>query len=191
MTDGPFKNATLSSRWKKYGKYLVNDAISVEERTIQAYHSMIGDIDLLTVSNILGAIKAYAENPQMDLDNISSIKMLFENCLRSPFTDALEKHLVANLRDRMPLDVSCDQALLSTVENWIGEAKNRLDEESIRARDVGDMGNKDYHKGIERNRETFASINADTLCDALTTGDKRAFKQANQKKTGIDEGPDE
>ena len=36
MTDGPFKNAALSSRWKQYGKDLVSDAASSEERAAQA-----------------------------------------------------------------------------------------------------------------------------------------------------------
>lgn len=191
MTDGPFRNAELSSRWKQYGKDLVSDATSVEERTTQACHGMIGDVDMPEISGILGAIKAYAERPQMDLDVISSMETLFENCPKSPLVDTFQKHLIANLRDQMPLDTALDQALSGTVSDWIGMTKNRLDEECIRARDLGDMNLEDYRRGIERNRETFANINPDALSDALTTGDKRAFKQAQQKKTGVDEGPDE
>ncbi|HBQ50327.1 MAG: hypothetical protein ABJ388_17765 [Alphaproteobacteria bacterium] len=191
MTDGPFRNAELSSRWKQYGKDLVSDATSLEERTAQACHSMIGTDDLPAISTILADIKAHAQRPQMDLDAISSMEALFESHPKSPLTDTLQKHLIANLRDQMPLGTALDQALPSTVADWIGITKNRLDEECIRARDLGDMNENDYRKGIERNRETFANINSDALCDALTTGDKRAFKQAQQKKTGVDEGPDE
>ncbi len=46
MTDGPFRNSELSSRWKRYGKDLVSDATSSEERTAQACHSMLGDVDM-------------------------------------------------------------------------------------------------------------------------------------------------
>ena len=46
-------------------------------------------------------------------------------------------------------------------------------------------------QGIERNRETFAAIKPSELCDALATGNKRAFRQAVQKKAGVDEGPEE
>lgn len=191
MTDGPFRNAELSNRWKRYGNDLVSDAASVEERTTRACHSMIGDEDLSAISSTLGAIKAHAERPQMDLDIISSMEMLFESCPKSPRTDTLQKHLIANLRDQIPLGAALDRALSSTVSDWIGMTKNRLDEELIRARDIGDMNVKDYRKGIERNRETFASINPDALSDTLTTGNKRAFKQAQQKRTGVDEGPDE
>jgi hypothetical protein len=84
-----------------------------------------------------------------------------------------------------------DQALESTAKEWIGTTKNRIDEECIRARDLGDMSREDYHKGIERNRETFASIKACELSGALASGNKRAFSQAAEKKAGVDEGPEE
>ena len=191
MTDGPFRNAALSSRWKQYGKDLVSDAASAEERTTQACHSMIGDVDVSEISSTLGAIKAHADRPQMDLDVISSMETLFESCPKSPLVDTFQKHLLANLRDQMPLDTALDQALSGTVSDWIGMTKNRLDEECIRARDIGDMNVDDYRKGIARNAETFAGVSLNALCEALITGDKRAFKQAQQKKTGVDEGPDE
>lgn len=191
MTDGPFRNAELSGRWKQYGKDLVSDAASAGERIVQACHSIVGDLDVSEVSSLLTAIKKHAERPQMDLDVMSSMETLFESGQKSPLTDILKKHLMANLHDRMPLDTALDQALQSTVTDWISMTKNRLDEECIRARDLGDMNREDYRKGIERNAETFAGIDRNCLCDALTSGDKRAFKQAQRKKTGVDEGPDE
>lgn len=191
MTDGPFRNAELSHRWKQYGKDLVSDAMSVEERTTQAGYSMIGDVDVPAISGILGAIKAHADRPQMDLDVISSMDMLLDSCAKSPLLDMLQKHLFTNLRDQMPLNTALDEALPSAVSDWIGMTKNRLDEECIRARDIGDMNVDDYRKGIARNAETFAGVSVNALCEALTTGDKHAFKQAQQKKTGVDEGPDE
>lgn len=191
MTDGPFRNAELSSRWKQYGRDLVSDAASADERTLQACHSMVGDLNVSEISSLLSAIKRHAERPQMDLDVMSSMEALFESGPKPPLIDTLQKHLMANLHDRMPLDTALDQALQSTVGDWIGITKNRLDEECIRARDLGDMKLEDYRKGIERNAETFAGINRSGLCEALTNGDKRTFKQAQQKKTGINEGPDD
>lgn len=191
MTDGPFKNAVLSSRWKQYGKDLVNDATSLEERIAQACHSMMDTDDVLAVSKIVADVNAHIQRRQMDLDTVSSMEALFESHSKSPLSDMMQKYLIANLRDQMPLGAALDQAVASTVSDWIGINKNRLDEECIRARDIGDMNENEFRKGIERNRETFANINSDALCDALTTGDKHAFKQAQQKKTGIDVGPDE
>lgn len=191
MTDGPFRNAELSSRWKQYGKDLVSDAASEDERIVQACHSMVGDLDLSEVGRLLSAIKRHAERPQMDLDVMSSMETLLKGGLKSLLSDILQKHLMANLHDRMLLDTALDQALQSTVSDWIGISKNRLDEECIRARDLGDMNWEEYRKGIERNAETFAGIDRNGLCDALTSGNKRAFSQAQQKKMGVDEGPDE
>lgn len=45
MTDGPFRNASLSNSWKQYGWDLVSEAVSPEYRVKQACHSMLGDID--------------------------------------------------------------------------------------------------------------------------------------------------
>lgn len=191
MTDGPFRNAELSSRWKRYGQDLVSDAVSPEERTTQACHSMIGDLDMKAFSPLFGDLKAHAERPQMDLDPVTELETIFDNHPTSPLADTLQRHLIANVRDQMPLEKALDQALDSTAKEWIGTTKNRLDEECIRARELGDMSREDYSKGIERNRETFAAIKPKELCDALATGNKRAFRQAVQKKTGVDEGPEE
>lgn len=186
MTDGPFRNAELSSRWKRYGQDLVSDAA----RT-QACHSMIGDVDMKAFSPLFGDLKAHAERTQMDLDPVSEVETIFESHPTSPLADALQRHLIANLRDQMPIDEALNRSLESTAKEWIGTTKNRLDEECIRARELGDMKREDYHKGIERNRETFAAIKPNELCDALAMGNKSAFRQAVQKKAGVDEGPEE
>lgn len=191
MTDGPFKNAQLSSRWKQYGKDLVRDATSEEERATQACHSMIGDVDPVAISAILGDIRTYAQRPQMDLDPVPFMESLFEKHAKTPLTDLLQKHLIARLRDQMLPAAAIERALPNTVSDWIGITKNRMDEECIRARTLGDMSESDYRKGIARNRETFATVSPDALGNALTIGDKRAFKQAQKKKIGVDEGPDE
>lgn len=99
--------------------------------------------------------------------------------------------MIANLRDHMPIDEALNRSLESTAKEWIDTTKNRLDEECIRARELGDMKREDYHRGIERNRETFTAIKPNELCDALATGNKSAFRQAVQKKAGVDEGPEE
>ena len=191
MTDGPFRNAELSSRWKRYGEDLVSDAASPEERTKQACHSMVGDVDVAVFSRLLNDLKVHAQRLQMDLDPLSPIETIFDSHPKSPLTDTLQKHLTANLRDQIPYEIALNQALASTAGDWIGITKNRLDEECIRARDLRHMSHDDYRKGIERNRETFAIINPGDLCDALASGNKHIFKQALQKKAGVDEGPDE
>jgi len=191
MTDGPFRNAELSSRWKRYGQDLVSDAVSPEERTTQACHSMIGDVDMKAFSPLFGELKALAERPQMDLDPVVAIETVFDNHPTTPLADTLQRHLIANHRDQIPPEKALDLALDSTANEWIGTTKNRLDEECILARELGDMSREDYRKGIMRNRETFAAVNLRELRNALATGNKRAFRQAVQKKPGVDEGPEE
>ncbi|EHR01143.1 hypothetical protein [Bradyrhizobium sp. WSM471] len=191
MTDGPFRNAALSSRWKRYGQDLISDAASPEERTIQACHSMIGDVDMKAFSPLFNELKGHAERAQMDLDPVTVIETIFDGHPPSPVADALQRHLSANLRDQLSPERALDQGLASIAQEWIDTTKNRLDEECIRARDHGDMSSDDYHKGIERNRETFAAIKASDLCNALATGNRGAFRKATEKKAGVDEGPDE
>ena len=190
MTDGPFKNAELRSLWKQYGKDLVSDAASSAERAAQACHSILGDVDMNTLGPLLSALKAHAHQTQMNLDPVSSFEATFENHANSPLTDIIQKHLIANLRDQAPPGMALDQALPSAVADLIDITKNRLDEECIRARDRSDMTQENCRKGIERNHEAFERINPNELCNALTSGNRHAFKEATRKKIGVDEGPD-
>ena len=191
MTDGPFRNAALSSRWKQYGKDLVSDAASSNERVAQACHSLLGDVDTKALGSLLSALNAHAQRPQMDLDSVTSIDTIFDRQAKSPLTDTLQKHLIANLRDQMSVERALDQALPSAVMDWMTTTKNRLDEHCIRARDIGDMNPESCRKGIERNRVVFEAIAPSELCDALVSGNRNAFKQATRKKSGVDDGPDE
>ncbi len=191
MTDGPFRNAHLTSAWKRYGQDLVSDAASPEERTTQACNSMMGDVEMNAFTPLFSEIKAYAERRQLDLDPAAAVELIFENNAPSPLADSLQRHLIVNLRDQISPEKALDDALERTVKGWIGITKNRLDEECIRARDLGDMTHENYHKGIERNREAFVAIKPGELCDALSTGNKRAFRQAVQRKAGVDEGPEQ
>ena len=189
--DGPFKNAPLSARWKQYGKDLVSDAASSQERAAQACHSMLGDLDVRALGRLLSELGMEVQQPQVDLDQISSVEAIFARHAASPWTDTLEKHLIANLRDPLSVDGALDQALRGTVTDWIETTRNRLAEECIRARDRDDMNDEDYRKGIQRNDEVFGVIRPGQLCSALVAGNGRAFNQATRKKKGVDEGPDE
>lgn len=191
MTDGPFRNLKLSSHWKRYGEDLVSDATSPEERSMQACHSILDDVEMKIFNPLLIELSIYAQRPQMDLDPITLFEAIFDRYPRSPLHDILQKNLTANLRDRISSDIALDQALSSAARDLISITKSRLDDECICARDLGDMSHEDYRKGIERNQEAFASINPDDLCNAFVSGNKRAFKGQIQKKIGIDEGPDE
>lgn len=191
MTDGPFRNSELPAKWKRYGDDLVSDAASVDERVRQACDSMMHDLDMKELSPLLRELRAHVGRAQLDFDPSTAIETVFEKHPPSPITDNLQRHLIANVRDQMPKESAFDQAVASSVQDWIGTTKNRLDEECIRARDLGDMSSESYHKAMERNRETFVAIKQSDLSEALVTNNKRAFALAGQKKGGVDEGPDE
>lgn len=192
MSDGPFKNLALSHKWKRYGEKLVSDAASPHERAEQAFQAMLGDVDRGGLRALYHQLMAFASQPQLELIRSTEVEAIFEQGNPSPLADAFRRHLSANLQhDAAFSSVIVDSALEGAVAELIDTTKNRLDEECIRARALGDMQGEGFLRGVERNRETFASISPTELCDALTTGKEHAFKQAAKIRAGVDEGPEE
>ncbi|MBB4123637.1 hypothetical protein [Martelella radicis] len=187
MTDGPFRNSALTTRWKHYGQDLVSDAVSKEERVTQACHSVLGDIK--SFDRLYAELDARASRDQMDLDSVAATETIFDNNERSALGDALERNLLCNLREGIPERKSLDLALGQAVGEFLASAKNRIDEECIRARDVGDMSRSDFTKGLQRNRETFAAIDVGSVCAALENGNKNAFRRTARKD--VNDGPDD
>jgi len=191
MTDGPFRNSDLPPRWKRYGKDLVNDAASQEERSAQMCVSVLGDLDLKAVSGMLGELRAHFEQEQMALDPMESVRGIFDKYDKSPTADLLERSLRVHLREQESGTSALNEAVNETRNELLNIAKNRIDEECIRARDIGDMSQESYRKALDRNRDTANAVNRDALRDALFSGKKDAFKRAAKNKKGVDEGPDE
>ena len=187
MTDGPFRNSALSTRWKQYGQDLVSDAASQDERVKQACHSVFGDIKFF--DRLYGELDARTSREKMDLDSVAATETIFDNNERSTMSDTLERNLLCNLREGMPERKSLDLALEQAVGEILANAKNRIDEECIRARDVGDMSRSDFSKGLQRNRETFAAIDVGSVCAALENGNKDAFRRTMRKD--VNDGPDD
>lgn len=191
MTDGPFRNAKLPSRWKRYGDDLVSDAVSREERVARVCHNMLADVDVKLFKPLWDALTEIGQNRQLELDPASSIESLFEAHPNSPHISSLQKHLFANLRNGSPIQEALNAGLSEAITEWREIDKNRFDEHCFSARDRGDMKAADCQKGIGRNRETFDAIELNVMCDALRTGNKNAFKPMLQKKEGLDEAPEE
>ncbi len=191
MTDGPFRNSDLSGRWKRYGKDLVNDAASQEERCAQMCVSVLGDLDLKAVSRMLGELRAHFEQDQIAFDPMESTRGIFDKYEKSPATDLLERSLRVQLREQPSGVAALDGAVDDMRNQLLSVAKNRIDEECIQARDIGDMSQESYRKALDRNRDTANAVNRDALSNALFSGNKDAFKRAAKSKKGVDEGPDE
>lgn len=189
MTDGPFRNSALNNKWKQYGRDLVNDAASPDERAKQACHSVLSAIDMKAFDRLYRELDSRASRDQMDLDSVAATEFIFDNNERSSFGDALERNLLCNLREGMSERKSLDAALASAVSELLENARNRIHEECLRARDVRDMSQSDFAKGIQRNRETFANIDVGSICAALENGNKNAFRRT--ARTDVNDGPDE
>ena len=190
MTDGPFRNANLSGRWKRFGDDLVSDASSASERSAQASHSMLGDMDWSTVSPLLRDLTALFEDRQLDLDAVARASAIFGKHPKTPFLESLRRHVAASLREGNYGSDAIAQALNRSVRDWTGMARSRIEEECIRARDTGDMTWDNYRKGVARAREAFDGIECGQIARALLAGDRRAFSQATTRAVGVDEGPE-
>lgn len=190
MTDGPFRNAKLSSRWKRYGQALVSDAESPAARALLACDCMLEDVNMDVVGSLLAELKAYVQRAQLDLDPGPAVEAIFEEHPPSDMTDAFRRQLMANLMDSTPADLALDQAIATVVKDLIDTTRSRLASECMHARTRGDMSVEDYRKGISRNNETFSAINQDEICAALVSGNKRAFRKSREKKSGVDDGPE-
>lgn len=190
MTDGPFRNAEMSKRLKRFADSLVNDAASSAERISLACDSMLRDLASNNACALLKELKSHTQRQQMELDPVSSADEVFERFPKTPFADTLQKHLTANLQDQMHPEAAFDRALQAATIETIGETQNRINEECIRARDTEDMSPRQFRQAIERNYATFDAIDTDVICEALLSGNKNAFKNAVRKKKGLEEGPD-
>lgn len=188
MTDGPFRNLRLSTRWKKFGEQLVSDAASPAERIKQACHSMMTDAGVREFSSMVQDLSAYLAQSQLTLDPIADTEAVIERHPMSSLSDILRRMLITNLHDGLSPADALQPAMEATTQEWIGIVKNRQDEHCIQARDLGDMSRADYQKGLERNAEAFSNINVQNLCRAMKDGDRRAF--SSPKLMTVDEGPE-
>lgn len=188
MTDGPFRNLRLSNRWKKFGEQLVSDAASHAERVNQACHSMITDAGMKEFTSMVQELSGYLAQSQLSLDPVGDVETVIERHPMSSLSDILRRTIIAEIEKGLPRTEALQTAMKATTREWVGIVKNRLDEDCIQARDLGDMSRVDYQKGLERNAEAFSGIDLEKLCRAMQDGDRRAF--TSPKHMTVDEGPE-
>ena len=189
MTDGPFRNLRLSSRWKMFGEQLVSDAASPAERVNQACHSMMTDAGVAEFTSLVRDLDVCAAQPQMTLDPIGDIETIIEGHPMSPLSDILRRTLLAKMRDGLSLPTALQPAMNETIREWVGIVRNRLDEHCIQARDNGDMSRVEYQIGLSRNAEAFSAIDVEKLSQAIKEGNRTVFRTL--KQLGVDEGPEQ
>jgi hypothetical protein len=190
MVDGPFKHADLHPRWKRFGNDCVDDAPSAKERVDRATANLVADQNLPEFSSLLANLEVHARREQMEFFPLFSFEAIFERYERSPLTDALQRHLSANIRHGEAPHAALSNALLSAAEHLVDTGYSRLDDECIRRRDVGAMNHHDCIKARDRIAKSFDAIDRKELSRLLRAGDKTMLRAMLRKKDGVHDGPD-
>jgi hypothetical protein len=190
MSDGPFKNLSLGYRWKRFAEAVQNNAVDEAARCALASDALVREILTDETQSLLTDLGAYKRRVQLDIDPLSSVEDIFHGHSKTPFADTLQKELAFRLGAQMPRDAAIDQALEATVGDRISEARSRIEEECIRARESGEMRQDQFDRTVMQANAAFDALANDRICHALRAGDKDAFKDEVLKKEGLDEGPD-
>lgn len=189
MTDGPFNNSKLGSRWKRFAEAVQNDAVDMASRCALASDALLREILTDETNALLANLRVYGRQQQLDIDPASLVENIFNEHDKTPFADILQKQIAIRLGEQMPPDTAIDQALEATVGKQISEARSRIEEECIRARDTGEMQQDQFERTVREANAAFHLLAETEICDAVRIGDKDAFKDAVLKKRGTHEGP--
>src|SRR5690242_5544744 len=100
MSDGPFKNLKLKTRWKQFAEAVQNDAFNRDECCAMASHALVCEILTKGVQALLADLQAFVSQQQLDFDPFSSIESIFNAHMKTPFTDNLQKELALCFNDQ-------------------------------------------------------------------------------------------
>lgn len=188
MSDGPFKNLKLGSRWKRFAEAVQNAAFDHAACCAMASDALVREILTKGVQALLADLQAYASRKQLDLDPLFSIESIFNLHMKTSFTDTLQKEVALGLSEQAAPADAIWQAMKACASEQMSEAMNRIQEECIVAREFGVMWQDQFNNTIKQASATFNELDIDKICEALLNGNKNAFKDAVSKKEGLDEG---
>lgn len=189
MSDGPFKNLKLGKRWKRFAEAVQNEAFDSSVCCALASHALMHEILTDDFRATLAALQAYASRNQLDLDPVSSVESVFNDHMKTPFSDILKKQVAFRLSDQVTPADAVRQALEASVSEHSCDARNRIVDEFIRARETGEIRKEQYFKAVNNVKAIFGLLAKNAVFEALHVGNKNAFKDAVSKKQGLDEGP--
>ncbi|MEQ9247381.1 MAG: hypothetical protein RLO21_15460 [Nitratireductor sp.] len=189
MSDGPFTNFTLGSRWKRFAEAAENEATHITQRCALASDAILREI--LTEDNqaLLIDLVAYAQRRQLDIDPRSRVVSIFESHSMTPFADILMKHVLVLLSDQSSMEFTIAQAIEEAVSDQIKIAKSRIEEECIRAREHGSMHADQFERTTAQIKATFDVLDKDHICRSVQGCNKNAFKEATVKQADENDGP--
>ena len=189
MSDGPFKNLELGSRWRRFAAAAHNGAADPTEPCALAADAIVHEILTDETQALLNDLLPYARRDQMDLSPLSSIEGIFHSHSKTAFGDALQREVAFRLADQVPVNDAIDKALEASLHDHVRRARDRIEEECIRAREAGEMRQDQFPHTVAKANEAFDALPKHDICDALRRGDRSAFKKAASKQSGLDEGP--
>ncbi len=188
MTDGPFKNAQLPSRWKKFGDSLLDDAADPEYCTERAEHALMRDLPVsfrVMVQEIDQAIKRSFSD---DLARLAVLAVIDKHCKSpTPYSDTLQRYLSAYISRPMSIETAVTLALDSTIKREANKIRVRMGDEIEHARDRRTLKEVDYKKA-SANLSCLYNINIAKIREDVRNN-KKAPKAAALRKLGDDDGP--
>jgi hypothetical protein len=189
MTDGPFKNMKLGSCWKRFAEAVQNAAVSHAECVAFASDAVVREVLIGDIPALLRDLKKQSVCDQFELDPLYLVEGIFDSYSKTPFADTFQKELLFRLANQLPTELALGQALEATAIEQIAQAQSRFVEECIRACNTGEMNQEQFADTVEKIEASFNAIDRHSVCKALRTGNKNAFKEATSEKEDIDEGP--
>ena len=115
MTDGPFKNAKLSSNLKKFGNSLTNDAIGPEERVERAESALLRDLPK-SFRQLIYKAEDLIKNASSDSSARQAVQALFEKHQSTPFADTLQRYFKAYISRPIAIATAWTYALDSMIK---------------------------------------------------------------------------
>ncbi len=188
MTDGPFKNLKLGGCWKRLAEAIQNDAASSAECGTYASDALARHLVTKEHSNALQEIDAHLARRQLELDPLAMVEAIFDRCDKTPFLDAFQKELLFRTANDTPLAEAVAPALDAAIKDQIGEVRSRLQEECIRAREMGEMSREAFERTRGKINPAFDAVESMKIRAALIAGRRDAFEKDLGGGDSVDEG---
>lgn len=186
MTDGPFKNLKLDSRSRRFAEAVQNEAEDDVTRCALGSHAIVNGI-LSENGGLIRDLRNYGKDGQLDLDPKGAIFVIFEQHLKSEFSDDLQREVTMRLHTGDSTRDVIDKALDACVETNFGKTLTRIQEAGYEAHREGAMYKDQLDRLIKGSNQVMRSLDRARIQDAVKSCDKNAFKQDTKKRNGLDD----
>jgi hypothetical protein len=187
VPDGPFKNSQLDRHSKRFGNSVLNASVDLQKRRALAENAILVRL-LNETGSLVGDVALVGSERQMAVDPHSLIGRVFDGHAKSQFGDGFEREVAYRLSEGQPPATAISQGLHAAIGNYVGEFGTRMNEAALAAVEAREMTRSQYQEYVTTSRQVLEGIDRSRILDALTRGDRSAYKMDLAKKTGVDEG---